>query len=258
MLFRSAHRRRQFILSEDAPLREILTHLNLLRSDLPNRAAILLFGKSPQQFIANAEIRSMHFHGPAIQRPAPDYRIFKGALFSQVDQTVDYALGKLDLSIGTRSKSTQVPTRYELPPEVVREAIVNAVAHREYAAQAAVQVSVFSDRVEVWSPGELLAPLTLEQLRQPHRSVTRNARLCEALYLAGYIEKYGTGTLMMIRESIEHALPEPEFKQQPGEFGAILWRDWLTEKAIAALVLNERQRTVVPHLKVQRWVTNAE
>jgi ATP-dependent DNA helicase RecG len=57
----------------------------------------------------------------------------------------------------------------------VREAIVNAVAHRDYAAQAAMQVSVFPDEVRVLSPGELLAPLTLEHLRQPHRSITSEA-----------------------------------------------------------------------------------
>lgn len=255
---RAARHHRQFLLPESAPLPEVLMHLNLLSSGALKRAAILLFGRDPRQFVATSEIRSMHFHGPAIQRPAPDYRIFKGPLFSQVDQCVDYVLGKLDFSVGTRSESVQVPTRYELPPEVVREAIVNAVAHRDYTANGAVQVSVFSDRVEVWSPGELLAPMTIQQLSQPHRSVMRNTRLGEALYLAGYIEKYGTGTLMMIRESLDHSLPQPDFKQQPGEFGAILWRDWLTERAVNALELNERQWTIIPHVKVSRRITNSE
>ncbi len=121
-----------------------------------------------------------------------------------------------------------------------------------------LQVSLFSDRLEVWNPGALLAPLTVEELRVPHRSVTRNARVCEALYLAGYIEKYGTGTLMMIRQSVEHALPEPEFIGKPGEFGTTLWRDWLTERVVNALSLNERQRAILPILKLNRRTTNAE
>jgi predicted HTH transcriptional regulator len=87
---------------------------------------------------------------------------------------------------------------------VIREAVVNAVAHRDYASAGAVQVSVFADRVEVWNPGVLPAPLTTESLRQPHGSIARNPRLCEALFLARYIEKYGTGTLLMIRESLAH------------------------------------------------------
>ncbi|OGT16033.1 MAG: hypothetical protein A3J49_06580 [Gallionellales bacterium RIFCSPHIGHO2_02_FULL_57_16] len=146
----------------------------------------------------------------------------------------------------------------KFPPDVIREAIVNAVAHRDYAHQGAIQVSVFADRMEVWNPGELLAPLTLEQLRKPHRSLTRNARVCEALYLAGYIEKYGTGTLMMIQESIEHALPEPDFDQPPGEFVTTLWRDWLTAHVLAGMSLNDRQNKIIPHLKMSRQITNAE
>jgi len=255
---REARHKRRFSLSENTPVGDVLAHLNLQREGRPTRAAMLLFGKKPQLFVSCSEIRSMHFHGTVIQRPAPYYRIFKGNLFEQIDQALDTVLSKLDLSVGTRKSSTQVPTRYELPPDVVREAIVNAVAHRDYAAQGAIQVSVFSDRVEVWNPGELLAPLTLEQLRQPHRSVTRNARVCEALYLAGYIEKYGTGTLMMIRESVEHALPEPDFGQRPGEFSATLWRDWLTASVLAGLDLNDRQKKVIPHLKISRQITNAE
>lgn len=255
---REAHSTRQFSLFEHTPVGDVLAHLNLIRDGRPTRAAILLFGKDPQQFVSCSEVRCMHFHGTVIQRPAPFYRIFKGNLFGQVDQAVDFVLSKLDLSVGTRSASVQAPTRYELPPEVIREAIVNAVAHRDYASQGAIQVSIFADRLEVWNPGELLAPLTLEQLRKPHRSLTRNARVCEALYLAGYIEKYGTGTLMMIQESIEHALPEPDFDQQPGEFATTLWRDWFTAHVLAGLNLNDRQNAVIPQLKISRQITNAE
>ncbi|QKE39158.1 DUF4062 domain-containing protein [Ferrovum myxofaciens] len=255
---RAAHYKRQFSLPENTPVGDVLDHLNLVRDGRPTYAAILLFGKHPQRFSSCSEIRCMHFHGTTIQRPAPFYRIFKGNLFEQVDQAVDFVLSKIDLSVGTRAESAQAPTRYEIPPDVIREAIVNAVAHRDYAHQGAIQVSVFADRMEVWNPGELLAPLTLEQLRKPHRSLTRNARVCEALYLAGYIEKYGTGTLMMIQESIEHALPEPDFDQPPGEFVTTLWRDWLTAHVLAGMSLNDRQNKIIPHLKMSRQITNAE
>ena len=62
----------------------------------------------------------------------------------------------------------------------------------------------------------------------------------EALFLARYIEKYGTGTLMMIRESLAHALPEPDFTQRGGEFTITLWRDRLTGDVLAKLQLNDR------------------
>jgi ATP-dependent DNA helicase RecG len=87
--------------------------------------------------------------------------------------------------------------------------------------------------------------------------VTRNQRLGEVLYLARYIEKFGTGTLMMIRETTAHALPEPDFEPSPGEFLVVLWKDWLTPALFDRLGLNERQRTAMAILRAKRQVTNA-
>ncbi|MFH1122596.1 MAG: ATP-binding protein [Pseudomonadota bacterium] len=167
-------------------------------------------------------------------------------------------MSKLNRSVGTRAESIQAPVRYEIPPEVLREAIVNAVAHRDYTSAGAVQVSVFADRVEVWNPGTLPAPLTTESLRHPHGSIPRNHRLCEGLFLVRYIEKYGTGTLMMIRECLAHALPEPDFAQRGGEFTTAIWRDWLTDEVLATLGLNGRQKLAIGYLKTQGKISNTE
>jgi ATP-dependent DNA helicase RecG len=78
------------------------------------------------------------------------------------------------------------------------------------------------------------------------------------LFLARYIEKFGTGTLMMIRESLAHALPEPDFVQQAGELVTTVWRDWLTEKVVSALGLNERQTQAIAHIKLHGRITNTE
>lgn len=255
---RLARSERQFPLPETAPMAAVLTHLHLLCEGLPTNAALLLFGRDPQHFLSSAEVRCMHFHGTEIQRPVPFYRIFKGNVFEQVDMATDFVMSKLNRSIGTRAESSQAPVRYEMLPVVIREAVVNAVAHRDYASAGAVQVSVFADRVEVWNPGVLPAPLTPESLRQPHGSIARNPRLCEALFLARYIEKYGTGTLLMIRESLAHNLPEPDFVQRGGEFTITLWRDWLTAELIATLGLNDRQLRAIKHAKATGRINNAQ
>ena len=249
---------RQFPLPERTPAPDVLTHLNLLDAAQPSLAAILLFGRDPQRFIPAAELRCMHFHGTEIQRPAPSYQVFKGNLFEQTDQGADFVLSKLDRAVGTRELGPQAPVTYEIPPDVVREAIVNAVAHRDYASPAAVQVPVFSDRVEIWNPGELPVELTPARLREPHASIARNARICEAMFLARYIEKFGTGTIMMIRECSESDLPEPEFEQRGAEFVVTLWRDWLTPGALDALGVNERQRQALLAAKSKGTLTNAE
>jgi predicted HTH transcriptional regulator len=255
---RNARLERQFPLAAKAPLSNILTHLHLLHQDKPTNAAVLLFGNDPQRFLPSAEVRCMHFHGAEVQRPVPFYRIFKGTAFSQVDMAVDFVMSKLNRSVGTRAESAQAPVRYEIPHDVVREAVVNAVAHRDYTSAGAVQVSVFTDRVEVWNPGMLPPSLTPESLRHPHGSIPRNHRICEVLFLARYIEKYGTGTLMMIRESLAHALPEPVFEQRGGEFTVAIWRDWLTDEILSGYTLNARQRKVINHLKMNGKITNRE
>ena len=164
-----------------------------------------------------------HFHGIEVAKPIPSYQVYKGTAFQLVDQAVDFVLSKIALSIGTRAESVQAPVTYEIPKEVVTEAIVNAVAHRDYTSNASVQVMLFADRIEVWNPGRLPPPLTLAQLRVAHQSVPNNPLLAEPLYLAQYIERMGTGTLDMIRRCRDAGLPEPEFTDISG-FKTTIWR----------------------------------
>ena len=81
---------------------------------------------------------------------------------------------------------------------------------------------------------------------------------CEGLFLARYVEKYGTGTLMMIRESLAHNLPEPDFVQRGGEFTIALWRDWMTDEVLAGYSINERKRRAVQFLKIHGTITNSQ
>ena len=190
---RQARHERGFPLNEDAAPEELLTHLNLLTGGRPTHAAVLLFGKQPQRFLISSEIKCAHFHGMRAAKPIPSYQVYKGTVFQLVDQAVDFVLSKLSLSVGTRAESTQVPVAYEIPPEVVREAIVNAVAHRDYTSTGSVQVMLFRDRLEVWNPGTLPPVLTLEKLRHPHASFPGNPLVAEPLYLTKYIERMVPG-----------------------------------------------------------------
>lgn len=213
---REARRARGFPLSERATPEELLAHLNLLNAGRPTHAAVLLFGRQPQRFLISSEVKCAHFHGTEVAKPIPSYQIYKGTVFQLVDEAVDFVLAKLALAVGTRAESNQAPVAYELPPEVVREAIVNAVAHRDYTSSGSVQVMLFSDRLEVWNPGALPPSLTLQDLRQPHGSVPGNPLLAEPLYLTQYIERMGTGTRDIIRRCRDRGLPEPTFTVTDG------------------------------------------
>ncbi len=219
-----ARRARGFPLPEDSDPAEVLTHLDLLDEGRPTHAAVLLFGKRPQRLLISSEVKCAHFHGIEVEKPIPSYQLYKGTVFQLVDQALDFVMSKIDRWIGTRSESAQAPTIYELPREVVGEAIVNAVAHRDYSSSASVQVMLFSDRLEVWNPGSLPPALTLDKLRQPHASFPANPLLAEPLYLTKYIERMGTGTGDMIRRCRDAGLREPEFRLDGGCFVLTLWR----------------------------------
>ncbi|WOX56408.1 DUF4062 domain-containing protein [uncultured Methanoculleus sp.] len=208
---RTARKTRQFPLVDGASPQELLEHLNLLDDGQLTNAAVLLFGKQPQRFLISSELKCAHFHGTEVAKPIPSYQVYKGTVFDLVNAAVDFVLSKIALAVGTREAGPQAPVQYEIPKEAVAEAIVNAVAHRDYTSNGSVQVMLFSDRLEVWNPGELPPSLTLEKLRQAHGSVPGNPLLAEPMYLAGYIERMGTGTRDMIRHCIEAGLPEPDF-----------------------------------------------
>ena len=207
----AARNKRQLPLSADASPDDLLEHLSLTRDGRLTNAAVLLFGKAPQRLLISSEIRCAYFHGTHVTKPIPSYQVYEGTVFQMVDQAVDFVLARIARTIGTRAESTRIPTAYEIPPEVVREAIVNAVAHRDYTETGSVQIMLFANRLEVWNPGRLPPTLTPEKLRVAHRSVPANPLLARGLYLAGYIEQMGTGTLDMVRRCRDAGLPEPEF-----------------------------------------------
>ena len=231
---RTARRARQFPLAEETPATQLLEHLNLLNEAQLTNAAVLLFGRSPQRFLISSEVRCAHFHGTEVAKPIPSYQVYKGDAFKLVDQAVDFVLSKINRSVGTRAEGVRAPRTYEIPVEVVTEAIVNAVAHRDYTDNGSVQIMLFADRLEVRNPGRLPPPLTLEKLREAHRSVPGNPLLAESMYLAEYIERMGTGTLDMIRRCVEAGLPEPEFAVADG-FVTTVWRPEVPER-IAGVV----------------------
>jgi predicted HTH transcriptional regulator len=253
-----AREERNYPLSENTPPADALRHLDLIHDGHLKNSALLLFAKQPQKFFIQAETKCLHFHGTTVAKPIPSYQIFKGTVFDQVDAAVDFVLSKLNRSVMPQSNSPASAVGYEIPYMAIREAIVNAVAHREYTSNAAVQVMIFADRVEVWNPGSLPAGLVPESLRSAHSSIPKNLHLATPLYLTHYIEKAGTGTLDMIALCTKAELPEPDFKQNGGQFVVTLWRNWLTDEAIKELLLTDRQQEAVRYIKINKKIANAD
>ena len=105
--------------------------------------------------------------------------------------------------------------RFELPEPAVREAIVNAVCYRDYASAASVQVMLFKDRLEIWSPGPLPKGMTLAKMYKRHKSYPANPLLAYAMFLRKYVEQTGTGDI--IARCREWGLPDPKWQVEDGD-----------------------------------------
>lgn len=236
----------------------VLRHFNLLRDGQPTNASILLFGKNPRQFLNNIQVHCLHFAGTEKRKPILSQQPYEGTLFEVIDSAVEFVLGKLNRPVGTRSASAQASGDFEIPRSVIAEAIVNAVAHRDYRNPGFVQVIVFADRIEVWNPGELPHGLTPEMLREPHGPLPRNPLIAEPLFRVKYVEKAGTGTTDMIADCLDAGLPEPDFEQRGPHFVTTIWRDWLTDDVLTGLGLNERQRIGMALLRADGRITSGQ
>jgi predicted HTH transcriptional regulator len=230
-----AHRRRGFPFDSSTDIIKVLTHLDLIKGDRVTSAALLLFADRPQRYFITSKIKCAHFHGLTVSKPIPSYQIYKGTVFEMIASAVDFVLSKINLYTGDRGNSPQVEVRYELPIRAVTEAIVNAVAHRDYTSNASVQVMLFPDRLEILNPGRLPFGLTISDLLVAHKSIPTNPLIAEVMYLNGSIEQMGTGTEDIINLCTQMSLKQPVFKQGSG-FEVILYRntyvDRLTDQVI--------------------------
>lgn len=221
-----ARSKRNFPLTVDTPIKELLVHLDLIdENERITNAAILLFGKKPQKYFIPSEVKCVQFYGDIVRKPMPAYQIYRGDVFELVDQATDFVMSRVDNWVGTRDKgeTASVPTHPELPIDAVKEAIVNAVCHRDYTSNASVQVMLFRNRLEIWNPGQLPYGLTVQKLQGPHKSLPTNPLIADPMYWKGYIEKVGTGTEDIIEKCRNYGLKAPEFYQEE-DFRVVIWR----------------------------------
>jgi predicted HTH transcriptional regulator len=221
-----ARAKRNFPLSENSSPEKLLAHLSLMddKGRIAN-SAILLFGKRPQRFFITSEVKCVQFFGNVVEKPLPAYQICRGTLFEMIDQATAFVMDRVDLAVGTRAegKTASVPTDYELPPDAVKEAIVNAVAHRDYTSNGSVQVMLFRNRLEVWNPGRLPYGLTVNKLLEPHKSLPANPLIADPLFWTGYVDKVGTGTEDIVNLCKDKGLKSPEYHQEE-DFRVVIWR----------------------------------
>jgi ATP-dependent DNA helicase RecG len=182
---------------------------------VPTVAGLLLFGRAPQQWIPDARISAVRFDGTAMSSEFADRKEIGGTILQQLDLASVFLPTPASISSFAR-------TERGIPEAVLREALVNALAHRDYRAPSQVRVFVFADRVEIINPGILLNHLTLDAVRLGGISVRRNPVIAALLSRARRSESLGMGVPEMVARMREHGLPEPELKLEGGHFRVVL------------------------------------
>ena len=249
---------RHIDLDPDTPIETALESLELLNEGKLTNAAILLFGRNPQKFIDTAEIRCAKFRGDDVTQPYSNMKVIHGAIVAQIDQTEQFILDNIAKAAWIPKEKFEREESWEYPPDAFREAVINAVCHRDYQSSGNVQVSIFTNSLEILNPGPLPSTLTIEALKRRHSSKPRNRLIAETLFKIKYIEKFGTGTTKMIRVCRDLGVPEPEFIEQDEDFMVTFRRSSVNVLLDQPQLLNERQKQAIEYLKIHESITSAE
>lgn len=229
----------------------------------PTVAGLLLFGKDPLYFIPQSGLVYVRFVGTEPRGPGglagySRREEFNGALARVIEGTWSLLLQE------TRGEAVvrglQREDRMLYPPFAVREALVNAVCHRDYRLGGRrVEIRQFDDRLEISSPGGLAGYITLDNIVEEHFS--RNPRLVNGLFEWGYIEQLGLGIDRMIEEMVAGGHPQPEFRATPYSFTVVLKRgDGAPRRAAPEWEgrMNERQIRALQYLQTYGRITNRD
>lgn len=149
---------------------------------------------------------------------------------------------------------------WDYPLEALREAVINALIHRDYFDTLGhISIRVYDDRLYIWNPGELPAGMAVEDLhRRPHDSRPRNPLLARVFYYAGWIEHWGSGTIRILDLCRRQGLPDPQFQSGSGRFEVLFNKDIFSDEFLRQSGLNERQLQAVAYVKDNGRITNTE
>jgi ATP-dependent DNA helicase RecG len=224
----------------------------------PTVSGILLFGKEPQNFSETrlGYIRLARFKGKEVGTFIDQLDVY-GTLATQIDEAMRFV--ERNIRFGWTTEKMPREKRYEYPLHVVKEAITNACAHRDYYQSGNILVSIFDDRMSVQSPGSLPQGVTVENLERECKR--RNDNICQRLFEMGYIEAWGMGIDMMNREMRIAGLTQPMYEDTGASFIVTLTgpgEKWMAEAAKLPEGLSERQRKAVEYVSEKGSITNRE
>ncbi|MCB9150706.1 MAG: putative DNA binding domain-containing protein [Caldilineaceae bacterium] len=231
------------------------------RRAVPTVAGLLLFGRNPQRFLRSAELICVRYMGSSMSDEFVRQEIV-GTLPEQIQQAETFITTNMRRGMRITGMARQETTEY--PLAVVREAIVNAIAHRDYSQHGeGIRLIMYSDRMEVYSPGRLPGHVTLDNLVDERYS--RNEALVAVLTDLGYIERLGYGIDRMIATMQQAGLKAPIFEETSAGFKVTLYSAGVdlvspqpAQQPWGHAFLNERQESALAFVQQNGRITNSD
>ena len=238
--------------------KETLRRLKLMKGDNLINAAVLLFAKRPQDVFIQSAIKCVRFKGIDVTNDMLDFKEIGGDLFSQIEEAEKFVFSNITLKAWIEDRKMERTERWEYPPKAIREALVNAIVHRDYRSPSKVQIRIFDDRIEFWNPGKLPEGWTVETFKKEHTSEPFNPLIARMFFWVGLVEEVGTGTNKIVNWCKEWGLPEADFEYIGNSIVLRFRKDIYTEEYLRNIGLNERQIKGVSYVKEKGKITNRE
>ena len=197
----------------DEPKEVLLEKLHLTNGEYLTNAAMLLFAKDPERYQLGAFIKIGYFESNADLLYQDEIH---GSILEQVDKALEVIYLKY-MRAKIRYEGVQRIERYFVPEDALREALLNAICHKQYQSGIPIQISVYEDRLYVANVGSLPENWTIESLMAKHSSVPYNPNIASVFYLAGFIESWGRGVEKICDALKADNLPMPEYTVHPGD-----------------------------------------
>lgn len=208
------------VLSYD--MEHILSKLKLLQDGKLINAAIVLYAKDVLPKYPHCMIRMARFRGTDKLGDFMDNQRVYGNAFRLISAADDFTQRHLPIASFFEPGKMQRIDQPAVPALALREALINAISHRDYTNRSAsIALSIFDDRLEIWNNGELPPELNISDLRKSHQSYPRNEEIATLFYQRGWVEEWGTGTVRMIGYCQKNGTPEPEFQEYSGGFAVV-------------------------------------
>ncbi|MBR5631953.1 MAG: putative DNA binding domain-containing protein [Bacteroidales bacterium] len=244
--------------AEGATVETLLGKLKLLNNGKPTNAAVMLFGKNTDDY-PQLLLRMACFKGND-KNEFLDNKQEMGNFFDLLDAGTAFCFRNLRLAgkiVGMRREE-----QLEIPAEALREALINALCHREYDnPRASVSLAIYYDRIEIVNPGHFPAQLTPENIKLQHDSFPFNLKIAQVLYQTTYLESWGSGVRRMVKLCEAQHLAEPEYRLGNNTVTVIFRRNRDSQNDSqndSQKSLNERQRKIVGLMRGNRQITVAK